>query len=143
RLEHRYGVRAATVATLDAEHAPVARYPGRQDQSVSLEPAPENHLQTHPAPPARMPVVPSPAAAPELSLRGIDVCSHHVRLHLVSVHFLRRAAVRERVDHLVQLESAIAVAVHGDGKQGPERRVRVLRAILAHARQVTLDVAGV
>ena len=51
--------------------------------------------------------------------------------------------MRERIDHLIQRERAIVVATHCSRHYGPQRTVRVLRAIFAHTGQITLDVPRV
>ena len=46
------------------------------------------------------------------------------------------------IDHRREFPGALAVAHRGEGHRRPHGRVRVLRAVLTHAPQVTLDVAG-
>ena len=48
-----------------------------------------------------------------------------------------------RVDHVQQLPRAFAIAERGERHRGPDRAVRVLAAVLAHAGHVAADVAGV
>ena len=51
--------------------------------------------------------------------------------------------MRERVEHLEQLERALGLASHRRREYGPQRRMRVLPAILAHTRKVAANVSGI
>ena len=51
--------------------------------------------------------------------------------------------MRQRIDHLEQLERPVAIALKRGSEHRPERAMGVLRAILPHARHVSFDVAGV
>ncbi len=51
--------------------------------------------------------------------------------------------MREGIQHLEQLEGAIAVSPDGGRRHDPVGGVRVLGAVFAHARQISLDVAGI
>jgi hypothetical protein len=47
------------------------------------------------------------------------------------------------VEHREQLDRAVAVAERGERDHGPDGSVRVLPAVLAHARRITLDVSRI
>ncbi len=51
--------------------------------------------------------------------------------------------VVDRVEQREQLGGLVAVAQRGEGEHAPDRGVGVLAAVLAHAGQVALDVAGI
>ena len=51
--------------------------------------------------------------------------------------------MQDRIDHVEQLPCAPAVAQGGERHHRPDRRVRVLAAVFAHARHVALYIAGV
>ena len=72
----------------------------------------------------------------------IDVAGHHVRLDLVAVQARAGAGVVDGVQDREELAGLVAVAERGERDHGPHRGVRVLPAVLAHARDVSLDVAG-
>ena len=74
----------------------------------------------------------------------IDVGGHHVRLHLVDRRRLR--GVCAWLTGLImceQLPRALALAQRGERHRRPDRGMRVLAAVLAHAGHVALDVAGI
>ena len=75
--------------------------------------------------------------------RVIDIRGDDVRLHRVSLGVRPCARVRKRVDQIVEVEREIAVTQPGRSEHGPERGVRVLRAVLAHAGEISLDVARI
>jgi hypothetical protein len=64
----------------------------------------------------------------------VNVGRDDIRLHLVSGDVLRRAAVGERVEHLEEPERTIGILTQRCREHRPERRVRVLGAVLSHAR---------
>ena len=74
---------------------------------------------------------------------GVDVGGHDVRLDLVPVHAGAGAGVVDRVEDGEQLAGLVAVAERGEREDRPDGAVRVLPAVLADARQISLDVAGI
>ena len=73
----------------------------------------------------------------------VDVGGDGVRLRAVPLDALGRARVVDRIDHVEQLHRLVAQPQPRERDDGPERRVRVLTAVLADAGQVALDVAGI
>src|SRR5690349_15955033 len=123
---------------------PPAGWHGRANlQLIAVLSEAENRFETDTIHPACRAGVPCPAAAAEMSSGGIDVSGHDEWLDLVYRHFLRGQSVGEWVEHLKQRERTIAVATEGRGEHRPQRPMRVLGAILAHARDVALDVPRV
>ena len=104
----------------------------------------EDRLDEHAQHPARAARVPGPAAAPDVGRRAVDVGGHDVGLHLVARDGPGVARVPDRASarsssgaaRSRRPSSAIARTSH-------RARVGVLAAVLADARHVALDVAGV
>src|SRR6185312_13292798 len=87
--------------------------------------------------------VPGPAAAAGQITHRVHVGAGDVGLNLVACHRVRVVAVADRVEEPEQLARAVAVAQRGPGEDRPDRAVRVLPAVLAHAGRIALDVAGI
>ena len=87
--------------------------------------------------------VPGPAAAADVHRVRVDVGGHDVGLGLVALDAFGVARVVDRVDQVEQLHRLVAHAEPGQRDHHPQRRVRVLAAVLPDARQVALDVAGI
>src|SRR5437870_1383162 len=94
----------------------------------------------HPAGGAR---VPGPAATAHVRWFGVDIGRRHIGLHLVAVDAGARAGVVDGVQDREQLARLVAVAERREREHGPEGRVRVLAAVLAHAREVATHVARI
>ena len=94
----------------------------------------------HPTAGARVPGPPTAAGVRRL---GVDVGRHDVRLDLVAVEAGGGARVIDRVEDREQLAGLVPVAEAGECEHRPDRSVRVLAAVLAHAGHVALDVARV
>ena len=105
---------------------------------------PEDRLEPDAVHPCRRARVPGPAAAADVRRVRVDVGGDDVGLDLVALELGRRAACGDRDSACGTARSprrrcrARASAMHH-----PERGVRVLAAVLAHARDVALDVAGI
>src|SRR5687767_804759 len=89
RSTHRDRVHALTVPILDSVLLPGFGNARLDAQLVAALRETENRLETHAIGPARRAGVPGPAAASMLSLRGIHVRGHDVRLDLVGRRALR------------------------------------------------------
>ena len=88
--------------------------------------------------------VPRPAAAADVGRPAVDVAGDDVGLDLVALDALRVLGVADRVEDRQQLGGAAGRSPScGERLHDPGGRVRVLAAVLADARQVALDVAGV
>ncbi len=140
---HGYSVFALTEPVHDGELRPLRGHARRDAERVASLVEAEDGLQCHPVHPARGTRIPRPAAAADVPRGGVDIRRNHVRLDLVERSPLRRGSVVQRVEHLEQLEGAPPIAVQRRGEYRPERGVRVLRSVLAHAGHVSLDVARV
>ena len=103
----------------------------------------EDVLEPYAVHPRRRSRVPGPSAPPEVPLGRVHVRGDDVGLNLIPVDVLWRQRMRERIDHLVELECSIALVAERRRENGPQRGMRVLRSVLPNARQVSLDVAGV
>src|SRR5207249_1006572 len=66
-----------------------------------------------------------------------------VRLDLVPKRSRPGARGLDGVQSLEKLAGLVTFTEHGECDDGPDRRVRVLSAVLADPRDVPLDVAGV
>jgi hypothetical protein len=74
---------------------------------------------------------------------GVDVRADDVGLDLVARALDRVLARRIGFSHAEKTSAAVAVAERGERHHGPERAMRVLAAVLADARRIAADVAGV
>ncbi len=74
---------------------------------------------------------------------AVDVGADDIRLDLVGLDLRRGPGVVDRVEQLEQRGRAVAAAGRRHRLDDPDGGVRVLPAVLAHPRQVALDVAGV
>ena len=116
---------------------------GSRWRELSSQAEAEDPLDAGAVHPARRPRVPRPAAAPHVRRHGVDVGGGDVGLDLVAMDARARAGVVDRVQDAEQLARLVAVAERREGQHRPDRRVRVLSAVLTDARQVSLDVAGI
>src|SRR6266702_3767889 len=91
--------------------------------------------------PARGAGVPGPAPTADVRGFGVDVGRDDVRLDGVARDACRRRRATDRIQHDEQLAGLVSVSERGKGHHRPDRRVRVLAAVLAHARRVAFDVA--
>ena len=103
----------------------------------------QHRLERHPEHPPRRSGVPGPTTASSMRRFTVDVGRDHIRFDLIGSDCLGRPAAGHRTQHLEQLRSAVVTSRLGERPHGPERSVRVLAAILAHPRQIALDVARV
>src|SRR4029077_13010251 len=87
--------------------------------------------------------VPGPAAASDLRRLAVDICSYHVGFNLVCVHPGTCRGMVDRIEHIEHLSRAVAVAERGPCDGTPDGCVRVLPAIFAQSRKITLDIAGI
>src|SRR5204862_4303545 len=87
--------------------------------------------------------VPTPATAADVARGTVDIAGQDVRLDPVPPGRGHRVRGQHRVDEVEQLDRAPAPALKGRRAHDPGRGVRVLPAVLADARDVALDVAGV
>ena len=58
------------------------------------------------------------------------------------MHIRFGAGVVDRIQHREELGGPVAVPERREGDRGPDRRMRVLPAVLSDARHIPLDVAG-
>ncbi len=127
----------------DIEWRPFGREAG-----FEVEPAPraaqsEQRFEGQAQHPSRRAGVPRPAAASGVRRNGVDIRADHVRLDLVSRGALSVARVADRLNHSPQLPRTFVVALCGEGHDRPDRGMRVLASVLAHARYVAADVTGI
>jgi hypothetical protein len=54
-----------------------------------------------------------------------------------------RRCVIDRIQQTKQLAGAVAVAQHGKRTHRPQRGVRALAPVLAHARNIAFDLTGI
>ena len=64
-------------------------------------------------------------------------------LDAIPIDAFRRARVVDRIEHVKELHRFVADAQPCQRHDRPQRGVRVLTAVLAHSRNVALDVTGV
>ena len=87
--------------------------------------------------------VPGPPPPPIVRRMRVHIARRDVRLRLVTVDIGGRPRVVDRVQHVEELHRLVAIAEPGHRHDCPDRGMRVLPAVLAHARRITLDVAGI
>ena len=74
---------------------------------------------------------------------SVDIGRHDIGLDLVSLHVGVRARVTDRVQDGEELVRRVALAERGPGDHGPDGRMSVLASVLADARRIPFDVAGI
>src|SRR4051812_20805 len=109
-------VRRRLVAVLDSELLPSRRNARLEEQLLSALVESENGLERSAVHPARRASVPGPSTAAQVSLRGIDVGRDDVRLDLVRLDRLGAIGMRDRVQHLEQLERSVAITLERGGE---------------------------
>ena len=141
-IPHLDPVAAAAVVPEDAEALPRRGHARRHGEARAQGLQAEDRLEPQPVHPRGGAGVPRPAAAADVRVARVDVCGDHERLRLVALHIGGRARVVDGIQHVEQLDRLVAVAELRQGPHRPQRRVRVLAAVLAHAGEVALDIAG-
>src|SRR6185312_15704344 len=137
------GMLLAAMPIAELKAGPALRDARVDAQPVAAQAEAENRLQRGAIKPGGRAGVPGPAAAADVRRHRIDVRADHVRFHLVARDRLGAVAVMDRVEQVEQRAGAVAVAEAGPGEDRPDRAMRVLPAVLAHARWIALDVAGI
>src|SRR6185437_719227 len=127
----------------DLESRPCLWQAWSHAQPIAPQPEPEHGLQRGAVQPRSRAGVPGPAAAADVRRHRIDVRADHVRFHLVARDRLGAVAVMDRVEQVEQRAGAVAVAEAGPGEDRPDRAMRILPTVLAHAGRIALDVAGI
>src|SRR6187549_2105432 len=102
-------VRAPPESVLDAVAGPAARHARPHGEHVGALGEAEKCLHADAVEPARGPRVPGPPAAAELPVGRVHVRRHGVGLDAIYVDLVAVSGVGERIDHLEQLERAVAV----------------------------------
>ena len=92
--------------------------------------------------PCRRSRVPTPACTPGVRRSAIHVAGHHVRLSFVALDFHRGARMVDRIQHVEHFSDLVATSQLRQRHHDPDRGMRVLPAVLSHARRVSLDVPG-
>ena len=131
------------VSIAGAERRPIGRNAGLHCHAAALDAQPEQRLDDAAVEPARRARVPGPAAAADV--RSSNRCRrprHRVRSCSVAT-VGRRLRVVDRRQHVEQLPGASRVAQRARRPSRPDRGMRVLAAVLAHAGHIALDVAGI
>ena len=111
-------------------------------KGVAFHAETEDRFQCDAVQPTRRAGVPRPAAATGVRRSAIHIGADHVRLDLVVLHLGRCRGMVDRIDQVPEFQSAIPAALQRCRQHDPSRRVRVLAAVLANARHIPLDVAG-
>src|SRR5437763_6694232 len=122
--------------------------PGARNAWIEVEDRPPQAESEQPLDPGSVhprcgPGIPGPYAAAHVGGLGIDVGGRHLGLHLVSMYPPPGARSVDRVQDREELVGLVAVTKRGEGHHGPDGGMRILAAILANARRITLDLAGV
>src|SRR5258706_411259 len=81
--------------------------------------------------------------APGMGRFGIDVRRHRVRLDSIAVDAGAGGGVVDGIEDGEELARAVTVPERGPGHDGPDRGMRVLASVLAHAGRIALDVSGI
>ena len=116
---------------------------GSTERHRSTPLQPEDAFHRDAVHPSRRARVPGPPAASAVRRVVVDVPGEDVRLDLVALDLCAAAGVVHRVEHVEELDRLVAVPEARHREDDPRRGVRVLSAVLADARDVAFDVAGI
>src|ERR1039458_3688529 len=131
------------VAVVDFIGRPAFRQTGSQTQLISREVHAQQRFDEQPIHPASRTRIPSPAATACVRRDRIDVRRDDVRLNFVGGDLFGSPTVMDGIEQREEFPRTVVFAHEGKGHGGPNRGVSVLAAILAHTRNVTLDVTGI
>src|SRR4030095_13754520 len=92
--------------------------------------------------PTRRTGIPRPAAAARVRWGAIHVGANHIRLNFVMLDILNGRGMVDRVDEVPKFPRAVAAALQSRRQGNPSGGVGVLSAVLANARHISFDVAG-
>jgi hypothetical protein len=67
-----------------------------------------------------------------MPLSSVDISGHDIRFHFVNLDILGRESMSDGIDHLKELHCAITIALECSRHHSPERRMSVLRSVLAN-----------
>src|SRR5262245_14526618 len=136
-------VARAVIAERDREARPAARDAWVDEQRGAAEAKAQEPFDPRAIHPTGGAGVPGPAAAARMGRLRIDVTGHDVRLDPITIESGTRARVIDRVQEREELAGPVAVAERGERHDRPDGPVRVLPAVLAHARRIALHVARI
>ena len=131
-------VAGRVIAKEDLESRPCPRNARVHVQCLAAQAKPEDGFHSRAIHPAGRSGVPGPTAAARVRPLRVDVAGHHVRLDLVPVEARARARVVDRIQDREELAGLVSVAQGREGDDRPNGGVRVLSAVLAHSRDVSL-----
>src|SRR5581483_10768984 len=131
------------IAKINPKVTPRARDAGVQVQPGAPQTEPENPLNARAVHPPRGPGVPRPPAATDVRRLGVNVPRNYIGLDLITVNTGARAPMIDRIQQGKEFTRFVSVAEGREREHRPDRRVRVLAAVFAHAGQVPFDVPRV
>src|SRR4029434_4751849 len=102
----------------------------------------ENRLNGDAGEPTRRAGVPRPADQTCVRPGAIHVCTNHIRLNFVVLRLLSRRGMVDWVDEVPKFHGAVAATLQSHRQRNPGSGVGILAAVLADARHVSFDVAG-
>ena len=122
---------------------PVLRQAGGDHHVAAAAPDAQDALGRGPVHPGGGTGIPGPAAPSDMGGDGIDVGRHDIGFDPIASGGLRGQRMVDRVHHRQQPRGRRAVAHAGMGQDRPHGGMAVLAAILAQARRIARDIAGV
>src|SRR5690349_1787118 len=122
-------ISGSTIPEGDLETRPCFWYAGIEKQHRSLQAKSQYPFEAHPIHPAGGAGVPSPAPAPDMRSRGVNVGADDIRLDLVAIGILWSGGPVDRVQQREQLGGLVPVAEHREGEYRPDGGMGVLPAV--------------
>src|SRR4051812_32611328 len=87
--------------------------------------------------------IPTPTTATDMRWRAINIRRNDIRFYLIMRSLIRGIRAADRVDHLKEAVCQVAVTSLRPRPNAPQGRVCVLSTILAHTRQISLDISRI
>src|SRR4029453_10382970 len=142
RVVHQNLVCRRLIAIAQFESGPAGWDAWLDPKSAAPQLEAENRFDGDAVKPTRGTGVPRPAAAPRVGRSAIYVGANYVRLNFVVIRLLSRRGMVDGVDEVPKFHGAVAATLQCCRQGNPSGSVGVLTAVLADARHVSFDVAG-
>ena len=142
RVVHQNPVCRGLMAIAQFKSRPARRDAWLETKCAAPQLETQNRFNGDAVEPTRRAGVPRPAAAARVRRGAIHVGANHIRLNFVMLHLLSRRGMVDRVDEVPKFHGAVAATLQRRRQGNPSGGVGVLTAVLADARHISFDVAG-